>query len=62
MEEAFYTKVNEFIAILDVKKQRKHLIRTELYNEAVEILGNAGGKHQPQLKFCVKILRFGKNR
>ena len=38
MEQAFYTKINELVATLNVKKQNKYLIKTDTYNEVVKIL------------------------
>ena len=63
MEQAFYTKVNEFVQSIDVKKQNKYLIKTQMYNEVVQILTKTEEKHQPQLKFWAKknfnVVRIG---
>jgi hypothetical protein len=54
MEETFYTRVNEFIQTLNVKKQNKYLIKAEMYNQMMRILKETEGKHDPQLKFWAK--------
>ncbi len=54
MEQAFYTRINEFVQSINVKKQGKYLIREEMYNEVVQILKGTEGKRQPQLKFWAK--------
>ena len=38
MEQAFYSRVNEFVQPMDVKKRNKYLIKAKLYNEVVQIL------------------------
>ncbi|CAF2943784.1 unnamed protein product [Rotaria sp. Silwood2] len=54
MEQTFYTKINEFVATLNVKKQNKYLIKKDTYNEAVKILQGTEGKYQRQFKFGAK--------
>src|SRR4051812_29644828 len=54
MEQAFYMKVNEFVQSIDVEKQNKYLIKTQTYNEVVQILTKTEEKHQSQLKFWAK--------
>jgi hypothetical protein len=54
MEQAFYTRVNEFVQSINVKKQGKYLIKAEMYNEVVQILKETEGKYQPQFKFWAK--------
>ena len=54
MEQAFYTKVNEFVEELNVKKQTKYLIKTETYNQVVQLLKGTENKPQAQFKFWAK--------
>ena len=54
MEETFYTRVDQYVESIDVKKRSKHLIKMEMYNEIVEMLKAIDGKHQAQFKFWAK--------
>lgn len=47
-------KVNELVKSMNVKKQSKYLIKTEMYNEVIQILKGRETKYQSQLKFWAK--------
>ncbi len=54
MEQAFYAKVGAFMEALKGKKQEKYLMKSETYNQVVQVLKGTESKNQAQFKFWAK--------
>ena len=54
MEEVFYTIVTAYIEALNPRKRDKYLMKTETYNQVLQILRGTAKKNEAKFKFWAK--------